>query len=561
MEVVEMTKDDRDPDKKEKSSKEKEGRKKKSATAEDVEEEVQQLLKNGVWKQMKEEGTGKTYYYHTTTKETCWDLKKAIRKQRRAASNGGNNNNNMDDGATTTAEPADDGSAKRANMPHKSEEEAAAAKKKDSEAAEVDADGKAAPAADAPAKKDAHAKKAAHTSAEHPRKSKNKDKNDHALVPCSEKGQELAQTEAYRDPLERLMNETQRLEQLMVSSGTSQAMALEFQRSYEALARTNKALTTQMVKMQQEYNAMDAALKEANIKVYEKDLALRELQSSTRVVNKEEEAERTLVFLREQNQELLRQVGELTVALSRGFNELAYQQAMTSDAGATSPDALVTNPVRFGQQESLGATLDRVLTNPLTQQSICHTCIGELEKLRLSLLPQEERATASAAAAAERAHAAGAYHAHYLPANAASAPTFTRFGHPRAEVPRGGHVGYSQQHQHQQQQQQGYFGPDTTSGGWQPSSTAVPPQSAATQYLYSGNNGAYPAQQQQPGQLLAPSGYAYGRSLGGVAQCGDGGDTYADHFPDASMNRRSESRASVVSATPVFGGFRIRPSS
>ncbi|KAH9598660.1 hypothetical protein LSM04_008087 [Trypanosoma melophagium] len=208
-----------------------------------------------------------------------------------------------------------------------------------------------------------------------------------------------------------------------------------------------------------------------------------------------------MAALREQDQKLVRQVGELGLALTRGFGELAYQQRMTNTTTTTtntimtdiSPEELAAHPIQLTlQQESLGATLDLLLANPITQKSLCSTCTGELEELRLSLLPEEERAAEGNNVPAGMKNTAnntqrGNPYRDEIASNTVD-PSFNRFGSPV----RAAHTGaYPQQYQ---------------------------PKSQAQQHQY---------QQTQSYFVL--------------------------------MNRRSESRVSSVSATPVFGGFRIRP--
>ncbi|ESL06660.1 hypothetical protein TRSC58_05663 [Trypanosoma rangeli SC58] len=525
--------------------------------------EVQQLLQSGVWKALTQEGTGRTYYYHAETRKTCWDLKKELRKRRWAQAK-------EKAAAATTAQ------AKESMATEKGAHEQTEAS--DAGHAEAERGAAAAPTGPGVAAENhhvtltkttpltSHAEDASTGSKINKRRNdltSGGDNNDNpTLLPFGEEGRGLMQIETYKDPLQRLMDETNSLERLMVSSGTSQAMALEFQRSYEALTRTNKALTTQMVKMKQEYGAMEMALREANIKLYEKDLALRELQGRTRAVNKEDEAERTLIFLREQNQELIRQVGELTVVLSRGFNELAYRQALTSGPGALNPEQLVSSPLQLNQNGSLGTTLDRVLTNPMTHKLLCFACTEELEKLRLSLLSDEERATASLAAVRHHSTTGAGgnhyHHAHYVPAISA-ALTFNHLGHPEEVTEAGMGSGYAgggsgpfQPPQETQRRVQ--CRPQVAVGAKQLSLS--PRQNSTASHPHLGSGGrlqSYPYQQQPPED-------AYGWKLR-TAQADDGrSNTYGDHIPEASMIRRSESQNLAVSATPVFGGFRIRPS-
>ncbi|EKF38744.1 hypothetical protein MOQ_001049 [Trypanosoma cruzi marinkellei] len=508
---------------------------------------------------MKQEETGRTYYYHTKTKQTCWDLKKELMKQRRAQEKGIAEDMAAEERTQEKMEKREaEPSVSLRGAAEASVDPAASVTNQPMDVVVVPA---------TPLTDDAG------NNNNNDVKSDKGDNNHSTVFSFSDKGRELMQIETYKDPLERLMDETNLLEKLMLSSGTSQAMALDFQRSYEALARTNKALTTQMVKMKQEYGAMEMALKEANMKLYEKDLALRELQCRTRAVDKKDEAERTLTFLREQNQELVRQVGELTVALSRGFNELAYQRALTSGAGEVNPEKMAANPQSLNQKDSLGTTLDRVLSNAVTKNIICSVCMGELEKLRLSLLSAEEKTVVSSSRVTCPSTAGAGvgqnHHAHYVPA-VPHAVASNYPDHPTAKMKggmdsgdTGGSNGYFQRQpppspssSPHQQQRQGQFG---TQGSWgvrQSSYSA--PQNELPQYSYSRNGvglHSYPYAQ----QLTSPE-RAYGQTTWN-AQADDGdNDTYAEHFPRVSMNRRSESRNSVVSATPVFGGFRIRPS-
>ncbi|KAF8278854.1 hypothetical protein TcBrA4_0106620 [Trypanosoma cruzi] len=547
-------------------SKDEKKRKKKKTPVMDVDgdagvkdEEVQQLLQSGVWKTMKQEETGRTYYYNTKTKQTCWDLKKELMKQRRAQE-----------------ERIVEDTAAEERTTAKVEEREAEPSVSSRGAAEAYVDSAASVTNQHMDLTVVPATPLTDDAGNNNNNELRNDKGDNShqtVFSFSEKGRELMQIETYKDPLERLMDETNLLEKLMLSSGTSQAMALDFQRSYEALARTNKALTTQMMKMKQEYGAMEMALKEANMKLYEKDLALRELQCRTRAVDKKDEAERTLIFLREQNQELVRQVGELTVALSRGFNELAYQRALTSGAGEVNPEKMAANPPSLGQKDSLGTTLDRVLTNAVTKSIICSVCMGELEKLRLSLLSDEEktvvptsRVTCSSTAAVGVGHH---HHAHYVPA-VPHAVACNYPDHPTAKMKggkdsgdTGGSVGYFQRQpppsppsSPHQQQRQGQIGTHGGLGVRQSSCSA--PQNDLAQYSYSRNGvglQSYPYSRQLPSPEKA-----YARTAWN-AQVDDGeNDKYADHFPRVSMIRRSESRNSVVSAASVFGGFRIRPS-
>ncbi|RNF06854.1 hypothetical protein TraAM80_03799 [Trypanosoma rangeli] len=525
--------------------------------------EVQQLLQSGAWKALTQEGTGRTYYYHAETKKTCWDLKKELLKQRRAQAK-------EKAAAATTAQEKESMATEKEEQGQTEASDAGHAEAERSAAAAPTGPGVAAgnqhvtlPKTTPPTSPTEDASISGNVNKRRNDLTSGRDDNNHpTLLPFGEKGRELMQMDTYKDPLQRLMDETNSLERLMVSSGTSQAMALEFQRSYEALTRTNRALTTQMVKMKQEYGAMEMALREANIKLYEKDLALRELQCRTRAVDKEDEAERTLIFLREQNQELIRQVGELTVVLSRGFNELAYQQALTSGPGALNPEQLASSPLQLNQNGSLGTMLDRVLTNPVTHKLLCLACTEELEKLRLSLLSDEERTTTSLATVRHHSTTGTGgdhyHHARYVPADSAALP-FNHLGHPE-EVTQagkgsgcaGGGSGPFQPPQETQRRPQ--YGPQVAVGAKQLSLS--PRQNSAASHPHSGSDGglqSYPYRQQLPG-----SAYSWKRW---TAQADDGrSSTYGDHIPKVSMSRRSESQNLAVSPTPIFGGFRIRPS-
>ncbi|ORC87601.1 uncharacterized protein TM35_000212070 [Trypanosoma theileri] len=561
-----MAKGEKDTTKRREHKRSKESKEKSNndntAASIDVEAEMQELLKSGVWKALTQEGTGKTYYYHTKTKQTCWDLRKELQKQRAAAAASGTTAAAVETNINTTTEKEKEKEKEKKSSKKSKSTEVKEKKEKEEEKVKEEEKDKTVE------NTEIQASPVTHTLTEKKKKKKkNTSSNSSSSSNSSTPHRQDSSLDVYRDPLARLVEETQRLQQITATNNNnnnnnnnynynnnnnnnSHAMALEFQRSYDALSRTNRALTTQMLRMKEEYDAMALALKEAHRSLYEKDRALRQQSTNVETINTEVETARTLASLREQNQELVRQVGELSVTLARGFGELAYQHHMitstspTSNAAAVemSPEALAAHPLQLRrQQESLGSTLDRLLANPITQKMLCRSCTEELEKLRLSLLPEDERV---ATATEEENNRTGLppkittstttwrgnpQHSHEMPFNA-SGPSFNRFGNPMtaaaaaagaytSSYPPSYYPSQQQPQQHQQQQQQqGYYGLENTPDGWQSQLNPHPQRRSSS-------------------------------------------DAYADHFPDFAMNRRSESRVSTVSATPVFGGFRIRPAS
>lgn len=378
----------------------------------EIEEEAKNLVKSGVWKQMKDDKTGKDYFYNRTTKKTAWDLRKELMKEKEAAAgpapvalpsfnaptsasetDGGGSKNDTDTAAAASptakkpstkkskaASTASKASAKSTDSQDeaKQEEEAnrvAAQESRENEIRENAAKETAAAVAAAVAEIKAASDLERKSLENKEMKIKEQEMNlEH------HRNQKLRDLLKYTDPLDRLVQENSMLQQMVVS-GSSGHVALDFQAKYEAVMRTNNALTVQMARMKQEYDAMQRALTDANFKIHQQQAQLQErAQPSGR--SRDDELQMTMSFLREQNRELQQQTGELALLLARGLNEVAFRGAQNADADRGDGT---------DREDFLSTALSRVLDSP-ARQVLCSSCTQALTKFRDQSIPLNQSA-------------------------------------------------------------------------------------------------------------------------------------------------------------------------
>lgn len=380
----------------------------------EIEEEVKALLKAGTWKEMKQESTGKTYFYNKSTKATCWDLRKEIAKQKAAGGGSAAPAAAANPFVIPTASASEgDTGTDKGEKDEKPEKEASSPKKatgkkasgKSSKASAKSSDSGDADKKEAEeeerriaqenreneirensAKETAAAVAAAvaevkHAAALERQQLENKELQikEQEMNLEHQRNVKLRDLLKYTDPLDRLVQENSLLQQMVVS-GSSGYVALDFQAKYEATMRTNNALTVQMARMKQEYDAMQRALTDANFKIHQQQVLLQERQAPTSR-SRDEELQLTMSHLREQNRELVTQVCELSMLLSRGLNEVAYnfpgRNAPKPEAGDSADD------------DFLATSLSRVLDSP-ARQVLCSSCMAALTRLRDQAIPASQ---------------------------------------------------------------------------------------------------------------------------------------------------------------------------
>jgi hypothetical protein len=330
-----------------------------------TDEDVKVALSTGGWKATKQESTGKTYYVHKTSKVTTWDLKKTLAKEKAERL------------ASAAASPKQDAEPLAAAAQEKPAAAAAAVAATAAESSAASSKGTSEPAAtDAAKAADANSSSAgaASVSADAPQP-----------TPAAQQ-QELVQTALkdyakYTDPLQRLVNDNTMLQHLL-ASGNRGEVALDFQAKYDAVQRTNQALTVQMGRMKTEYDAMQRALTDANVRIHQLQLQVQEQQQPTGRT-KDQELQLTMHHLREQNRVLVQQVSELSIFLSRGLNEAAFRIAGVQ--------------LQQQQQEanlSQGQIISRFLESA-GRQVLCSTCVTSVNKARDSFLQASETTVGS----------------------------------------------------------------------------------------------------------------------------------------------------------------------
>lgn len=394
------------------------GTKEKVAITSEIEDEVKALLKAGTWKEMKQESTGKTYFYNKSTKATCWDLKKEIAKQKAAAgpapvalpSFGIPSTSETDGGGGSKDDSESAGAASPAKKPGLKKSKAASSKssvkstdssqadqKVEEEAARVavqDAreneirENAAKETAAAVAAAVAEVKAAADLERKHLENKELQIKEQETNLE-HQRNQKLRDLLKYTDPLDRLVQENSMLQQMVVS-GSSGHVALDFQAKYEAVVRTNNALTVQMGRMKQEYDAMQRALTDANFKIHQQQAQLQErAQPSGR--SRDEELQLTMSFLREQNRDLQQQVGEFSLLLARGLNEIAFRGAQSGGGGGRNGDGDEASGGDSNREDFLSIALSRVLDSS-ARQLLCTSCSQSLMRLRDQSVPPAQSA-------------------------------------------------------------------------------------------------------------------------------------------------------------------------
>ena len=366
-------------------------KKEKSDALPDVtDDEIKAALKTGGWKEMKQESTGKTYYYHKATKATTWDLKKELAKQKQAAQ------------ASASPAKAEPEPAEAAASPPAAAKKAADVASTKSSASSKSAAPSAkatAAAAAAEAAEEAKSEAAAAAAAEATAASESATKTPEpaaaapAPAPVQVVNVSLKDYIKYTDPLQRLVNDNNMLQHLL-ATGSKGEVALDFQAKYDAMQRTNQALTVQMSRMKTEYDAMQRALNDANIRVHQLQLQVAEQQHPT-AKTKDQELQLTMAHLREQNTVLVQEVGELSMLLARGLNEAAFRIAGVStgqppDQAPPTQSAIIS---RF--LESAG------------RQVLCTSCLSSVSKARDALLhPSESNVGAAPPAIADKSNIA-----------------------------------------------------------------------------------------------------------------------------------------------------------
>ena len=179
----------------------------------------------------------------------------------------------------------------------------------------------------------------------------------------------------YEDPVQRLMRENSVLQQLLASGSRGQ-IAVDFQAKYDALVRTNTALTLEINRMKVEYDAMARALTDANKRIHELQLTLSVHGISASEKTKDEEMRCTMAHLREQNRILITHVSELSTLLARGLAERSSQPSFDA----------ARNPQ--GEAES-AAIITRFLDSS-ARSVLCPNCALALTRHRdRALLPTE----------------------------------------------------------------------------------------------------------------------------------------------------------------------------
>lgn len=346
-----------DKDKKDKADKKdkKDKDEKKEKKDKDDDPAVKEALKSGQWREVKDEKTGKTYYYCPSTKQTTWDLKKKLKELR--------------DAQTAQTPPAQSVPAQPPKAAEPKQSEVAAPTQATAEAAPA-----AAPQA-ASTPQSSVALEATPQSHDHAQPSATPPSNH---VPSSARYASLEQP-SYQDPVQRILQHNTQLQQ-MIASGTKGQVALDFQARYEALERTNNALSTQLQRLHAEHESMSRALTEANKKIHEQQVQLAHAAPPSERT-KDEELQLTLSHLREQNRVLVSQISELTTLLARGVTETAAQQA-EERAGRHAPGV--------GSDAAGGTAVVSRFLDSAARHTLCPNCVLSVTRYRDKLLGPAE---------------------------------------------------------------------------------------------------------------------------------------------------------------------------
>jgi hypothetical protein len=181
------------------------------------------------------------------------------------------------------------------------------------------------------------------------------------------------------DPVERILNHNSELQKI-IAGGSRGTIALDFQQRYEALERTNSALTVQLQRLNAEHHSMAHALTEANKKIHEQQVQLARCQPASERT-KDEELQLTLSHFREQNRVLVQQVSELSTLLARGLTEHAARIADLG-AGAYGGDGVGV----AAQSNESGARLITRFLDSTARHTLCPNCILNVTRYRDKLV-------------------------------------------------------------------------------------------------------------------------------------------------------------------------------
>jgi hypothetical protein len=367
---------------KEKEKEKEKDKKEKEKSSKDEDDEVKALLKAGTWKEVKD-AQGRTYYVNPATKKSTWDLKKELKKEREAAAAAATSSTAPSPAAVAAVPQA----AQSTNAVPVTSSASLAATPSPAVPSSTGSDallpsGSAAGyGSNAPTNYSSGAVQyginlAPSASAASP--SIAAAGNTYGSLysgPSGTSSSASAVPTAVTDPMQRLLDDNAQLRQLL-ASGSQGSVALDFQAKYDAVLRTNQALTVQTERMKQEYDAMARALTDANKKIHELQLTATSTSGGLKESTKDQEIQLTLSHLREQNRALVTQISELTTLLARGLNENAITAAMRTSS--------------MRQTEEAGAALFSRFLDSSARQVLCPTCVLAVSQMRDRLLTSGE---------------------------------------------------------------------------------------------------------------------------------------------------------------------------
>lgn len=346
---------------------------------------VAEALKRGEWKEQKDEKSGRNYYYNPKTKATTWDLKKELRK--------------LVGPAPTAAGPtADAASATQPAAPTQQPAAAAAAQPPAVEPTRAATPTAAAltAAAVAPAVA-AAAQPAVSTSGSFAASGRPPTPTSAAAASVPPSGSALPAAVSgtggmlpsgilYQDPVQRLLDHNEQLLKLSASqqsgSGPGLSVAMDFQAKYDAMVRTNQALSAQLERMKTEHDAMARALVESNKKIHELQLLLSAPQTVLEK-SRDDDLYATMAHLRESNRILVTQVSELSMLLARGFNEA---MARLAEATPGRNSGVGMDDVAAGGSSATGASLITRFLDTAARHTLCPNCVLSVTRFRDKLL-------------------------------------------------------------------------------------------------------------------------------------------------------------------------------